>query len=232
VDRLRAAALVEVVACSGYPTQFAVAGVLAWAGIAPFDAHGALEPRYVITVSLVDAALVVGLVVWFLRAHGERVSRVLLGDRPVNREMLVGLAQVPALLVIALAAMAAIQRVAPWLHNVDRNPFEGLIRTRTDAWLLAAVAIVGGGVREEVQRAFILHRFRHHLGGGAVGLVVWSAAFGLGHVMQGYDAAVATTLLGAFWGVVYLRRRSLASTVVSHSGFNVAEIFRYTLYGA
>jgi membrane protease YdiL (CAAX protease family) len=232
VGRLRVLALVEVVLCSGYPTQLALAGVLAWVGIAPFDAHRALVARYVIALSLADAALVVGLVAWFLHAHGERVGRVLLGDRPVNREMVVGLVQVPILLLLVAAAMLAIQRFVPWLHNVDRNPFEGLIRTRADAWLLGAVAVVGGGVREEVQRAFILHRFRQHLGGGGVGLAVSSVAFGLGHVIQGYDAAVATALLGAIWGFVYLRRRSVASTVVSHSGFNVAEIFRYTLYGA
>jgi membrane protease YdiL (CAAX protease family) len=98
--------------------------------------------------------------------------------------------------------------------------------------MFAVVAIVGGGIREEVQRAFILHRFEQHLGGRHVGLVVSSVAFGLGHVIQGSDVAIATGLLGAFWGWIYLRRRSVASTVVSHSGFNAAEIFRYTFYGA
>jgi len=94
------------------------------------------------------------------------------------------------------------------------------------------VAVVGGGLREEVQRAFILHRFDQHLGGGWVGLAISSVAFGLGHVIQGRDVAVTTAVLGAFWGFVYLRRRSVAATVVSHSGFNAAEIFRYTFYGA
>jgi membrane protease YdiL (CAAX protease family) len=98
--------------------------------------------------------------------------------------------------------------------------------------MFAVVAVVGGGVREEVQRAFILNRFERYLGGGWIGLAVSSVGFGLGHIIQGRDVAVTTAALGAFWGFVYLKRRSIAATVVSHSGFNAAEIFRYTLYGA
>jgi len=128
--------------------------------------------------------------------------------------------------------MLTIGHFLPWLRNLPKNPFEGLIRTPTDALMFGVVAVVGGGLREEVQRAFILHRFDQHLGGGWVGLAISSVAFGLGHVIQGRDVAVTTAVLGAFWGFVYLRRRSVAATVVSHSGFNAAEIFRYTFYGA
>jgi membrane protease YdiL (CAAX protease family) len=92
--------------------------------------------------------------------------------------------------------------------------------------------VVGGGVREEVQRAFILHRFDGYLGGAWVGLVIFSVVFGAGHVIQGRDVALTTAALGIFWGVVYLRRGSIASSVVSHSGFNTAEIFRFALFGS
>ncbi len=229
--RLRLIAVIEILACSGYPTQLAIAGALAAAGIGPFDAHGQLAARYVFAVSLIDAAAIVGLVAWFLRAHGERVTGVLLGDRPKGREAALGLLLVPGVFIVAMVVMLVIAGTLPWLHNVTTNPFAGLVRTPTDAVLLAAVAVVGGGVREEVQRAFILHRFDQVLGGGRVGLVLSSLAFGLGHLIQGFDVAVTTALLGACWGLVYLRRRSIVSTVVSHSGFNTAEIFRFLVFG-
>ena len=89
---------------------------------------------------------------------------------------------------------------------------------------------MAGGVREEIQRAFILHRFDVWLGGGTVGLVVGSIAFGAGHIVQGYDAAIATGLLGVFWGVVYLRRRSVIAPIVSHSGFNLLELLQYLAF--
>ncbi len=230
--RLRLLAVLEILACSGFPTQIAIAGALSAAGVGPYDAHGQLAARYVFALSLIDAAAVVGLVAWFLRAHGERFSRVLIGDRRPTREAGIGLLLVPAAFLITATVMLILARALPWLHNVPKNPFEGLVRSPVDAVLLSLVAIVGGGVREEVQRAFILHRFDQCLGGGVVGLVLSSLAFGLGHLIQGRDVAVTTALLGAFWGLVYLKRRSIVSTVVSHSGFNAAEIFRFLFTGA
>jgi len=230
VVRLRLLAILEILACSGYPTQLAIAGALSAAGVAPFDAHGHLAARYVFAVSLIDAAAVVGLVAWFLRAHGERAMRVLFGERPKAREAALGLLLIPGVFLVAATVMLLLARFLPWLHNVTTNPFEGLVGSPTDAALFSVVAIVGGGVREEVQRAFILHRFDQVLGGGRVGLVLSSLAFGLGHLIQGRDVAVTTALLGACWGLVYLRRRSIVSTVVSHSGFDAAEIFRFLLF--
>jgi membrane protease YdiL (CAAX protease family) len=90
---------------------------------------------------------------------------------------------------------------------------------------------VAGGVREELQRAFLLQRFERHLGGATVGVVVLSVAFGLGHLLQGYDAALATGVLGAFWAIVYLRRRSSVAPIISHAGFNSIEVFRVALGG-
>ena len=113
------------------------------------------------------------------------------------------------------------------LHNVPDNPLQQLIATRSQAVVFAIVATLAGGLREEIQRAFIIHRFGQHLGGEMVGLVLYSLVFGLGHALQGWDAVLTTTFLGLFWGYVYISRRSIVAPVVSHSGFNAAEIFQY-----
>ena len=93
--------------------------------------------------------------------------------------------------------------------------------------MFAVVVLFAGGVREEIQRAFLLHRFERWLGGGPLGVVVTSAAFGAGHYLQGADAVVATGLLGAFWGWVYLRRRSAVAPMVSHTGFDLLQIVQF-----
>jgi uncharacterized protein len=232
VARIRLVAALEILACSGLPTQLAIAAVLSLAGIGPYDAGGHLTTRYVFAVSLLDAAAIVGLAVWFLRSHGERFSDVMFGRRPDRVELVHGLLHIPVVFLIAVGFMLAIRHVTPWMHDVATNPFEGLIQNPRDAAMFAVIAVVGGGVREEVQRAFILSRFERHLGGRWVGLAVSSMGFGLGHIIQGRDVAVTTAALGAFWGLVYLKRRSIVAPVVSHSGFNAAEIFRYTFYGA
>ena len=95
--------------------------------------------------------------------------------------------------------------------------------------IFAFVVMIAGGVREEIQRGFVLRRFEQYLGGGAVGLVVFSALFGLGHLEQGRDVALATAILGAFWGAIFLRRRSIVGPMVGHAGFNLAQVAKFLI---
>ena len=223
----RVAALVEVLLCSGFPTQIVLIGLMASAGMDLETADGRLSPPFIFTLSLVDTVLVVGLVVFFLLAHRESPRDVLLGRRPVLREVLVGVALVPGVFFLLVLVLMVVLSVAPQLHNVPRNPLEDMLQTRGNAAIFAVVVTIAGGVREEIQRAFIIHRFDTFLGGGLLGLVLYSAAFGLGHVHQVYDAAIATGALGAAWGLTYIARRSVVAPMVSHAAFNLAQLAKY-----
>jgi membrane protease YdiL (CAAX protease family) len=223
----RAAALFEVLLCSDYPTQIAIAAILLIAGYSPLGPDGQLQLGYVFALSIIDAAVLIGLILLLLWIHGESPRQVLLGQRPVGREALLGLPLTLVAIAIGVGLLLAIQQLAPWLHNVAVNPLEGLIRSPRDAALFAVLTLVAGGFREEIQRAFILHRFEQSLGGPIVGVVISSIGFGAGHFLQGWDAMITTGLLGAFWGVIYLRRRSIAANVVSHAGFDLLEILQY-----
>lgn len=227
----RVVALLEVLICSDYPTQLALDATAQSLGYQPF-VHGQLSLGYVALVSLADTALLLALIFLFLWSHGERPRDVLLGSRPVPPEGMLGVALAPAALAIGLTVPALVQWLLPSLHTVPVNPLGALLRTPQDAWRFALVLILAGGVREEVQRAFLLRRFEVWLGGPAVGLAVTSLAFGAGHFLQGADAALATAVLGAFWGLVYLRRRSIVAPMVSHASFNLLEIGRMLLVGA
>jgi membrane protease YdiL (CAAX protease family) len=61
---------------------------------------------------------------------------------------------------------------------------------------------------------------------------VFSTIFGLGHLEQGHDVALATAILGAVWGVIYLRRRSIAAPMVGHAGFNLLQVVNFMTRGA
>jgi membrane protease YdiL (CAAX protease family) len=219
-------AVIEVLICSDFLTQLALGGTLAALGYHPFI-NGRLNVVYVVCLSLGDAVLLVGLILLMLYAHGERPRDVLFGRRPILPEVMFGVPLILVALGIGIAVLLTIQRFAPSLHTVANNPLQELLRSPRDAWLFALVVLAAGGVREEIQRAFLLHRFEVWLGGPVVGVVVTSAAFGAGHLMQGVDAAVATGLLGAFWGIVYLRRRSCVAPIVSHSGFDLLQIVQF-----
>jgi membrane protease YdiL (CAAX protease family) len=223
-------ALIEVLICSDFLTQMAIGGTLAAFGYQPI-VNGRLNIVYVVVLSLGDTLVLIALILLMLSAHGERPRDVLFGPRPIAREIAIGVPLIVAALAIAAAVLLAIQRWAPLLHTVVNNPLQDLLRSPREAWWFAFVVLAAGGVREEVQRAFLLHRFGVWLGGPVVGVAVTSIAFGAGHLMQGVDAAIATGLLGAFWGVIYLRRRSCVAAIVSHSGFDLLQIAQFLAVG-
>jgi membrane protease YdiL (CAAX protease family) len=225
----RAISFTEVVLCSGLPSQILIALTLQAVGWSPVTASGALSLRYVAVISLLDTLIIVSLVRMFLAARGERPAGVLFaGGRPL-REVLAGAAAVPAIVLGTGALGLALRHAFPWLHNVPDNPLAALLRTPRDIAVFSGVVVLAGGVREEVQRAFVLHRFRQHLGGAPLGLVLFSLAFGLGHAVQGYDAAILTALLGCTWGWMYLRRGSILAPMTSHALFNLLEVAREVL---
>jgi membrane protease YdiL (CAAX protease family) len=229
IERIGAA--VEVVLCSGFPTQVVVIIILSTLGMKMRLANGQLSPPFVFALTLLDTLLLVGVILFFMRAHGESMAEQLFGRRPKLRELMFGLALIPASFLVVIAVLVILQGVAPWLRNVPHNPLQDLVRNRSDAVIFAFVVMIAGGVREEIQRGFVLRRFEQYLGGGAVGLVIFSALFGLGHLEQGHDVALATAILGAFWGGLYLRRRSIIGPMVGHAGFNLAQVAKFLIAG-
>ena len=227
----RTVALIEVLLCSDYPTQIAIGSTLAVFGFNAYTSPGHLNVAYVVGLSLADSAALIGLVLLFLYAHGERPRDVLIGRGRIAREAALGVPLVFVALGIGIVVLLAVQRYAPSLHTVEKNPLQELMQSPRDASLFALVLLVAGGIREEVQRAFLVHRFEIWLGGGATGVVITSAAFGAGHLLQGVDAALATGLLGAFWGAVYLWRRSCVAPMVSHAGFDLMQIVQFLVVG-
>ena len=226
----RMVAIFEIVLCSSVPTQLAIGYLLTLGGWSPTTPSGALSLPYVMTLSLADTLLLIVLMVALMHAHGEDATSLWIGQRSVRREVMVGLAMIPAIFLFVVVLLNALRLMFPALHNVPTNPLEALAGDSAgEAAMFGLLAIVAGGVREELQRAFLLRRFEQHLGGAKVGVVVLSLAFGLGHYVQGWDAVITTAALGALWAVLYLDRRSSVAPVVSHAGFNSLEILRVVL---
>jgi len=225
-SRHRWHAWLEILMCSGYPTQIMLGELLKDIGIPPLNADGALSATFVFALSLGDTVVLVTLMMWLLIRNGERPREVFLGTRRASEEVAIGVLSVPFVVALVLGLTLLIRAFVPFLHNVPNNPLEGLLGTQTGLLAFLVVVIVAGGFREELQRAFLLHRFRHDLGHGALGLLVTSIAFGLGHTLQGWDAAILTGALGATWGLIYLTRGSAIAPIVSHSLFNSGALLR------
>jgi membrane protease YdiL (CAAX protease family) len=225
----RFGALIEVVLCSGLPTQLFLIALLTLVGIKPTTASGTWSPLFISVLSILDTGLVIALILLFLSSHRERARDVLLGQRPVWSEIVTGIAVLPLIFIAATLMLVTLYLIAPQLRNVPENPFAQMLQNRRDTVIFGMVAMIAGGVREEIQRGFILYRFKHYLGGGALGVIVYSTIFGLGHFEQGWDATVTVAILGAIWGTIYLVRGSIVAPMVSHALFNLAQIVKVVM---
>ena len=219
-------AWIEIVLCSGYPTQLLLGLAIQAAGLRPLRPDGSLSGPFIFTLSLLDTIVLLSLIFSLMRVRGERPSLVFFGGRPAAPEIGAGILSLPVVVAIVIAISILVRVLVPALHDVPDNPLEALLGSQTGLLAFLFVVIVAGGLREELQRAFLLHRFRTDLGHAGVGLAVTSVAFGLGHTLQGSDAAIITAVLGATWGALYLMRGSALAPIVSHSLFNSGELLR------
>jgi membrane protease YdiL (CAAX protease family) len=227
----RIVALLEVILCSDFPTQLVLGATFYAFGFQQEQPDGTLNLAFIAVLSLVDAVVLIGLILFFMRAHAESPRDLFFGRRSIGEEARLGLPLSFAALGTAFAAILLIHQFAPWLRTEEKNPLQDLLTTPHGAAIMAVVLVVAGGIREEIQRAFLLRRFEQWLGGPMVGVVVTSIGFGAGHIIQGVDVAIVTGLLGLFWAVVYLRRRSVVAPVVSHSGFNLLQLAQFLIAG-
>jgi membrane protease YdiL (CAAX protease family) len=219
-------ALMQSIAVCGIPTQLLVAaGLILGTGMSPFGGEG-ISLEFIATVSFLDTALVAILIRLFLVFSNETSRDVYLGRRPVAGEIARGLALVPVTFLLVVGLVTLVRAVAPWLHNVKVSPLEAFMRNPLDAAIFMVVVVLAGGVREELQRGFILHRFGQRLGGMWVGNLTFGLAFGLLHFDQGWDIALVIGLLGLAWGAFFIRRGSVVLSVANHAGFNAAQVMQ------
>jgi membrane protease YdiL (CAAX protease family) len=180
--------------------------------------------KFFAALTLLDTALVTVMIFTFLRASNESPRQVFFGDRNLKKEIGLGLVLVPIVL-IGLGIIVGTLRVAfPSLHDVKISPYDSFTDSALKTIVFMTCGILAGGFREELQRGFLLHRFGQNLGGMWTGLVIYTVVFGWGHLTQGKDVAVAVGALGFFWGYLYIKRRSVAAAMVSHAGFDTAEV--------
>lgn len=222
-------AMIQAFLACGIPTQLMVAVVLVlFVGMRPFDSDG-ISLEFFATLSLLDTALVALMIRAFLYLSGEETRDIFIGRRPVKGEILRGLLLLPVVFVVVTAIILGLRALFPGLHTVQENPYMSFVRSPLESTIFIVVVVLAGGIREEVQRAFILHRFRQRLGGVYVGLVLFSLAFGAFHINEGLDASIAVGLLGLLWGLLYIKRGSAVMGMANHASFDVAQILQIVL---
>jgi membrane protease YdiL (CAAX protease family) len=227
--RDRGRALVEILLAAGLLTEF-----LSLALLAPFPSIsnplGSVKALAAFTtLSSVLLLILLGLL---QRLRGESLLAFWPGHRGAwGREALRGALWVPAIFAGSYALKFLFRHLAPGIYSGETNVLEEMMRSPADLLLFLFVAIFTGGIKEEVQRAFVIRRFEAGWGPAWLGALLFAIYFGLGHRVQGADEAIIAGGLGLAWGLLYIRRGSIAAPAVSHGLYDALELVRYYLSG-
>jgi len=184
------------------------------------------QAGYLFVLLTSEASLTLFFILFLLALRKQNLVNLGWGRGAFLREAAIGVAILPLLFLSTFLVSLLFHNFFP-NHISERNPLLELVRTPTDLTLLLISSIYVGGLKEELQRAFVLERFRENLGGVIPGLILWSLFFGYGHMIQGVDNAVGAGLLGLAFGVLYLWRGSLTAPIVAHALYDVVTLTAY-----
>ena len=223
VDRVQA--LFEVLLICGLISSL-LAGLLFYG----FQGKGAMDPLSGATAFsiflLLESAITLLFLVMILKFHRETIFSFGLHWERWKSQLLIGLAIVPFLFLIN-AVVAFFFRVYLPQYYIEKNPLTDLIHTPQQLALIIFSALIAGGIKEELQRAFILTRFRACVGGAGLGLVLWSIGFGAGHYVQGVQGVVIAAIYGLIFGIVYLLSGSLIAPIIAHGAYDTIALLAY-----
>jgi membrane protease YdiL (CAAX protease family) len=221
----RVQAICEIILLSGLISSFVA--YLPFSSLRGWSATFLLNnTRYVSFYLLLESGITLLLMAMILKARGESLYSLGLCLDQWKRNVVIGLIVVPFLFLIG-AAVSLLFRVYLPKYYTERNPLTESIHSPQQLLLFLISALVAGGIKEELQRAFILNRFRRYLGGAVVGLVLWSLAFGAGHYLQGAQGITAAALYGFIFGIIYLASGNLIAPMVAHGAYDILALLGY-----
>ena len=221
LDRVRGRIPVRV---AGHVSFGVVVLYLAWVAWSTFrdPVHaGPSSLAQLVRISSIEGLatfLLVSVLLWLGRETPKD-----LGYQPerLGRQILMGLGSGLAILVVTGIALPSL--FASYFPQSHGTGFEGLAPSPWNLPVMVLVGILGGGFIEELQRVFILTRFRNIWGrpGLLVGLVLEAGVFGLGHFYQGWGGVVTGALSGLLFALVWLRKGRIIEAMVAHACMDV-----------
>ena len=114
------------------------------------------------------------------------------------------------------------------LHEeIDLSNFDAVKGNLANYLILLAIGVFFGGFAEELMfRGFVIGWGERLFGGGAIFLVVLSAAvFGAAHLYQGPSGMLSTGLMGFLFGLLYLSTgRRLIACMLAHATIDILGI--------
>jgi len=223
MDRVQA--LVKVLLLAGLLSSFLAAMPLSALHIKSAQLLTS-DAKIICLFLLLEAGITLALMMLILKSHRESLRSLGLRWDRWKSDLTTGLGLVPLLFLIDAGVSAAFRAYLP-KYYIEKNPLTEIIHSPQQLCLFIFSALVAGGLKEELQRAFILNRFGRYLGGSGLGLVLWSLFFGAGHYVQGVQGIVIATIYGFVLGATYLLSKSLVAPIVAHGAYDALALVVY-----
>ena len=223
---VRLRAVFEILLISGLVTSFLASLIMA--AIFGRDRLVILDTNanFLVTFLLLESAATFAILWILIKTHRETLPDLGLRKMQWKTNVLLGLLLAPLLLLINGVVSMVFHLFLPQ-YALERNPLTDTIQSPGQLALFILAAIIAGGIKEELQRAFILRRFQHHLGGSTIGVIVWSLVFGVGHYVQGAQGIFVATVYGFILGIFYLTRGSLIGPITAHAVYDTLALLLY-----
>ena len=186
------------------------------------ESLGALEHRGVIGLYLAALLFDWGLFyyVWAFASRSETTFERIVGGRWA------GLKDVARDVAIAVPFWVVWQMTATLTHRLlgpdTAKPIGVLLpRSPLEVAIWIAVSATAGFCEEFVFRGYLQQQLLAWTGRPGLALAAQSICFGMGHAYQGIKNVAAITLLGALYGWLALRRRSIRPGMLAHAWSDV-----------
>ncbi len=177
------------------------------------DVSGQAFPITSLATILHDVALC-ALILFFLWTAGERFSAIGWTSRRLGREIAIGIALYPPVLIAITVAGWLAQ--AAGLHSASHLPAALVPRSPAELGLAAVLVFVVAVAEETIFRGYLLLRLRAITHSTAAAVALSTLLFAAGHTYSGAAGVIAIAVLAVVFALIYLWRGSLIAPIVLH----------------
>jgi len=122
-------------------------------------------------------------------------------------------------LVVFTALAWFVESIRSYVQQMMKGVESILPQNSRERWTFAAVAVTAGICEEVIFRGFLLHYLHVQPFTLNIGVSVLLAAliFGLAHLYQGLQGIIITTIMGIFFGLLFMATGNLLLPIILHA---------------
>jgi len=158
----------------------------------------------------------VAYIAWGAKRHGSSLRELIGGKWNDSKAVLKDVAIAAGFWLIALVVLG-ITAVAVHATKAGQNVRYLLPQSYLEIFLWILTSITAGICEEIIFRGYFQTQFSAWTGSAPAGILLSAAAFGAGHIYQGWRSAIIVLVYGLLFGILAEMRKSLRPGMMTHA---------------